>query len=223
MRIYFLLLLGVLLAGCEGGTSASSDSATPQNPSTPVAEIFVFGDRMSAGYGVTTSYVDLIEADTGLPVTNHARSDLDIVNNTLLIGSLSEVGPEDTIIISFGYQEVRWFGTVPGSVFPSFVTPFLNAAYLTGAQVYVVNPIRMNAAAYLAFPPNYIDGSDLEMQAMSDAIEAEVLAFGTSQVAFIDVQSVFNPIAANLQPDLEFPNETGHAILADTILTAMGF
>lgn len=221
LNIVLVLILGLLVSACNGGGGSSTSSAAP---ALPVAEIFVYGDEISAGNGVTTSYVDLIESETGMPVVNKSRSSLGSLNNTLSLANddLDDVGSEDIVIIFVGYQDVRWHGTVPNGDLTSFVEPFLDRAFISGAHVYVVNPIRMNAAVYGSFAP-YNNGSDALMLAFSNTMENYIDSYSSSRMSFIDLQSVFNPIAGNLQGDMQLPNETGHAIIADTILNGMGF
>lgn len=219
-KIIIAAILSFSMVACkEGGGTASLVS----DPVQAVQEIHIFGDEISYGAGVTTSYVDILANQTGYSIVNKSRNSGSTMNNTLTMYDLDYVGSEDIVIIFIGYQDIRWYGAShPVSNTNSFFVPFLNKAYITGATVYVVSPINMKASVYASFAP-FNNGSDAAMQALGASFQNEVNSYSSSRLVFIDMNSVFNPIDANLQADFQYPNETGHAIIANTLLTEMGF
>lgn len=219
--ILLLCMLIFSLVACEqGGTPASSGAKTPTQDAR---KIHVYGDDMSAGTGVTKSYVDIVKDNAHLEVVNHAYKQADmggavsVLNNILHLSDLDDVKTNDIVIIFAGYNEMRWYGSSSVSINSTF-TPFLTRAYNSGADVYVLNVPKMNPAAYSLFAP-LNNGTDAGMLNYSNQIKAVTLNF--SRAKFVDIRAIFNPIAQNLQANLEYPNDQGHQIIADLLISAM--
>lgn len=223
MKTLLLTMAILSLCACEGGSGGGSGAATivPKNQ----IKIHVYGDEISYGTGVTTSYVDLIKARTGYTIVNHSKAASMLggayttYNNVFLNADLNSVTSSDIVIIFAGIQDVRWYGTINQTLFNTMTSSFYGLAYTTGAKVYVVNPIKMNAGVYASFSP-LNNGSDVKMASYGTMLQTLANSYN---FVYIDMNSTFSPTPANLQGDLQWPNETGHQVIANKILTSMGF
>lgn len=238
-----ILLVCLALVGCKEAPSNTAASLPEEPPvqapiiapivTPPVSKIYIFGDEISAGDGVTNPYWKELETASGKSIENRSYSNatggiffgaggVSTMNTTLDLNNnnLGGIGPSDIIIIFVGYTDVRWYGNVGGN-FSSFFTPFINAAYNTGAQIYIVSPIKMNAGVYNSFSP-LNNGSDSGMATFSGLLQNAANGFNSSGVVYVDMINQFNPVAQNLQANLQYPNDTGHLVIASVLKTAMG-
>ncbi len=234
MKTLLLVLSVLALCACETPKESSASLAAPVAGSS---KIYIIGDEISKGDGVTLNYGQILASRSGKQVVNRSYSSTtgrdkangihspggvtSTMNTTLSIDELAGITPSDIIIIFVCYTDARWDGIVTNSAnYTTFVPAFLTAAYNTGAQIYVVTPIKMNAAAYGLTALN--QGSDAAMLSFANALNNSVLGFHSSGVRLVDMYNTFNPILANLQADMIFPNDAGHQIIADKLILDMG-
>lgn len=220
---HLLLTLVLALTACEGGGSGGGAAAT--SPVVSTRTVHVFGDEMTAGSGITTSYGKIIADSLKLTLVNHGRAQSVIgaattVNNVLGVygnSELNQVKVNDIVVVMVGYQDVRWYGNPPAANFTNEYAPFIQKAYNAGADVFIVSPPKMKASSYALFSP-YNMGSDAAMTTYANMLHNYANTYNSSRVVFVDVTAVFNPIAANLQADSQYPNEVGQLIIANEIL-----
>lgn len=227
----YLLIVSLLLIGCAQGKDGA---AAGSSPSGPTAELYIFGDDISAGTGATVTYGSLLQTRSGLTLRNYAYAGAGgataTLNNSVNVyagaaaWSLNHfdtnMGPEDTVIIFVGYTDARWYGgALPVNHLEDFLVPILNKVKASGAKLYVVGTIAMPLASYAMYAP-LNNGSDVAMTTVNNAISAKVTALAYARATFVNALTQFNAVAGNFGGS--YPNNAGHVELSNIISTAMG-
>lgn len=249
VRCLILLALCFSLVACEPSKDASARLASPAVDTEP--KIYVFGDEITMADGIATPYTKILEQRSGLKVVVNAYSHfsggmhpagsgpchLNSTNNAGVFTASylkNMISPNDTVVYFSGYNDARYYGNTANLTFIYHdTTPqILQYLYDTGAQVYVVTPIKMlnPAASYTyqyantALPDLIVNkGTDAAMATLRGLFVASVASFSSNGIKIIDLQNNFPVTAANYGASEEFPSQDGHLVIGNYLATEMGF
>lgn len=224
MRYLLLIsMLGLTACGAGGGSGSGGGSAAI------APRLFVYGDNAAAGQGSAVKFAQVIATYFHMALINRAAPIAPndsmyyafYVNNAQNTPTnISDIGPQDIVLVYVGYDEVRSVGQPPlgmNNFWGGYEKPFFNGLAAIGCKVKVVGPHKIAPAIQNAFVPNN-HGTDAGIADMNAFLQTQSIIDGSANFKYIDISAGFNPIAANLQADLQYPNETGHALIANLIL-----
>jgi lysophospholipase L1-like esterase len=199
IKISFLALFFLVLAGCGGGggSATGSGEATTGTGTTPLKRlIVVIGDSIGTGFGASVAFPDLIQAQTGIEVVNVSKG-----------GSSAEFGASRALdlinqfrpmylVVLLGTNNAEGVGGgVSGAV--SSLQFIANVANSEGV-IPIIGTI----------PP--IPRSARE-NSNASAISAGIRGIGNARIALIN--SAFS--RSDIGPDNKHPNNSGQQIIAN--------
>ena len=234
-----LLLIGV--------SSALHGAALPQSTAAcqtlaPTSSLIVFGDSITAGQAASspaTRWINLVGRKLGAKVFNEGMPGtvLQDVSDTAGVskegngrGRLAEVLqkhriPSAILIIAYGFNDARYIGspeTMNADMFRDQLTEAVqlsHAASFESNRIVIVSPYWISDIGLGMGSPGFQGqsrrGFEAYVQAASDVARNE-------GVPFADVYAAMAAYGADalISADHVHPNDTGHMVIADTVLCA---